>query len=274
MLFRSTVTTDVNIMTADEYINGRLRTASNFVVVANTAGAAAMVTVMAAAAFVNGAVTLFQDDFNTANPPATREDTTDSANVYDLLQETTTRSGNRYADAYLQPELDTLDAQDTADVTAQTHVDDTANATILAVTDTSGARGTGAMETDVFWIVYLSTAFEARPAADFDPHTTEGVTRGVATGGNEVCLVFVEACRDFVADATAAQNPNAVTREAQRARTAVHEIGHQFDVANVAGEHRNDDMNVMDSSSSDPTDANFFFDSRDIAFLRLRHQSP
>jgi len=275
------VIVNINIAAANQYEHGILRTAgTNYPIVSNTAGAGALLVVTAAAAPAIGPVEIFEDDWEAAGnaAPTTRVNTQDDANLYDMLSESNRRDLNRFADAYIQPALTTLDAFDSADVPGITHVVST-NADILAAADAyRGQRPLGTprpanYETDVFWVVYVCTGFEAAKTEDNDPVTEDGI-RGLTAGTGEISLVFLETTRDT----QATENPpNAPTVADVRARVTVHEMGHQFRLASgqgTQGRHRDDGMNIMNSIVDCLQAADTFFNPNEVATMRTRHLSP
>jgi len=59
------------------------------------------------------------------------------------------------------------------------------------------------------------------------------------------------------------------------ARVAIHEVGHQFDVAVLPDEHRTTNDNIMyDGTLMTVQDSAFYFHPEDIAFLRFSHKAP
>jgi len=84
----------------------------NYLVLGNTTGANAIVTIEAFSAPSLASIELYQDEFSADgnNAPVARFSASDSANFFDMMQGTTVRALNRFADAYLEPVYHTLDA--------------------------------------------------------------------------------------------------------------------------------------------------------------------
>jgi len=91
----------------------------------------------------------------------------------------------------------------------------------------AGRRQSGLRESNVFWVVHITTCWQSAEDRDYDPKTEEhtGITRGftdgpashvdVATGGT-TSAIFIEVIND----------KNSMCRTI--ARNVAHEIGHQF----------------------------------------------
>lgn len=284
---RYEITTDIYIPEANFFVNGLLRDGlDNYPIVAHTVGANAKVTVMTGGLRMFGTnITLFANLAGTGLP-APLIDPNSDANVYDMLQPGTLRAQNRYADAYLEPELDALNAFDSNNVTPTSHKAPGPNSLRSLA---NGFRGTspGApprpadYETDVFWSVYVVTGYEPAFAFEGDPDDQEmiisGATDGDAGATKEISLIFLETLRDRFFNANSRVG-DGVTPTQLRTRVAVHEIGHQFQLAvGQPGEHwdpKSFPLNIMspDAGSAPPT--LFFLLPADVVTLRRRTTSP
>jgi hypothetical protein len=151
----------------------------------------------------------------------------------------------------------------------------------------ANARGTrGANdETDIFWVIYISTAYEYRSAFDNDPDGETASSLGITPSGGsdprihqELSVVFTETARDIAAS----NNPLGLSYAEFLARTTVHEVGHQFNlvdptlmIPNSTPTHRGNGMNIMDMFPASRVPAeNYFFHPREISDLRTRWHSP
>jgi hypothetical protein len=217
------------------------------------------------------------------NEPTVLTDPTRDDNLYDMLQASTTRANNRYADAYLEPVLTSLSTYSQIEVTPANHVVQRTDRGLDAVFDKfrgPDPRPTDPpYKTDLFWSVYVSTAFEPHFLNSNDGvRAGEGTTLGTSHFGNTLSAVFLETIRDATASAYALNQGPRISEAVQRARTTVHEIGHQFDIAaNVRPEdreHRNDRANIMHETTSEVPDASFYLHRDDIVALRKRVASP
>ena len=261
-----TVSTNISTLALNEYEGGTLRINNiAYPVLGNTEGPGANFLIASLAGIPTGTFQVFQDDFT---PDGTlRVNLNDDSHLYDYLQSTTKRSQNRFADAFMEPELHALDMFDSNDVTPTYHISNLMNEVISI---SSGFRGTspGAppreadYETNVFWSVYVSTGFECHRHLDGDPGN-ERMVLGLTQSDSS--FVFLEPLRDG--------NPNDPQADGVvRAQVTVHEIGHQFHVAHgpleeVRNEHREDPINIMASTVPQP-DLLFYFYVSDVAYLR------
>ena len=150
-----------------------------------------------------------------------------------------------FADAYVEPQLDTLDGMNTrSDVTGNT---DSEPIDFENYRDTAVAGA----ETDLFWVTYLSSAFEslhhfsAFPPfygdgdGDNEDHSLVGLTAG------EVSIVYVETAMDL----SPIPRSNPLYALQYYAVVAAHELGHQFGLARGRGAdalaHREPSVNLM-----------------------------
>jgi hypothetical protein len=135
-------------------------------------------------------------------------------------------------------------------------------------------RGSQNAETDVFWVVSVSTGYEGPSIMDADPNGEQFNLLGLTSTDLHSSIIFLETIRD---KASGPANPSA---NEMRARLTVHEIGHQFALA-VEGtvpindpNHRNDANNIMHKQPWDISFESFVFHAHEINHLRSRHESP
>jgi len=280
------VPTDATIA-KNEFEGGILRDSNNrnFSIVGNDANGTVFVVPRAQARDAGptkGLASMYQDDYIAKKDevPELRIDPTKDKGVYDLLQSSRDPLKNPFAEAFVQPFLHTLDEFDSF-IPTLSHVED---GKILE--SVGNQRGIAGKTTDLFWGVYVATAYEPGVSKDLDPDE-EKSQFGVTSSGNEVSLVYLEPIRDY------AELPGSRSENEIRARTAVHEIGHQFDIATEKGqaqpasndpqmahEHRtfdslgNDNPNIMYLGTENISVAAFLFDPYDLDAIRDRVHSP
>jgi len=285
------VATNIANVQADSYEGGTLRAGGQvYAITGNTAGPNAVFIVSASAPLANGDVEVFQDDWNvTAESAAPWRSPPNGAKWYDMLQPTTVRAENRFADAYLQPDLETLNNWDTTNQNAVTHVSD-------IVGRFNPHRGTEAgakmppqpayTEAELFWAVYFSTAFEHHVDRDNDPLIETAAFGATDRDIWQISVGYVETIRDAAAAAAGTNpdpaNPGTLTplEIEYRRHTTVHEIGHQFlrddDFPDQDGVHRSsppDTANLMQPNTG-VDDVDFYFHPEEINKLRKRVASP
>jgi hypothetical protein len=288
------VTTNIQTMWWNDYAGGVLRIdGQNYPILSNTRGENARFIVQAAQEVPLGPVEVYQDDFVSEGagdlPPVPRISQPTAIGFYDFAQVSTTRDNNRFADAYLEAEYNALNAFDSNDVTPVSHFPDMPDQYALIADPYRGqAPGSPARpadyETSVFWVVYVLAGYEDTPRFDYDGRETEFGPEEAHLGGTdrriqdrvegEVTVVFTEAIRDV-----AATSGTTLTEASLRARTVVHEIGHQFGLAvgpGVVGGHRDAPAapNIMSSATSQVSAAQFYFHPADIVDLRRRVRPP
>ena len=240
----------------------------------------AKVTVESAAAIPLGAMTIYEDDFappagDPIGLPVTIVDTADdgrNAAMYGFVQDTTIRRNNRYADAYLAPRTDTLDAFDS--VIPSDPSLGTADALRAVYANHSGAAS---IESDLFWAVHVYSAYESLTISDFDPNgepAEMGQTVTDEDGGPFVSsAIYLEAIRDRF---PVVEGVAFMSESEYSAAVTAHEIGHQFDLSTVSTTsiHADDEPNVMSSGSIIVADFRYYFLAEDVAALRSRTSSP
>jgi hypothetical protein len=273
------LTTDVTIATANEYLGGALRVGGiNYPIVRHDAKANATVTVTSRnpIAANNADFIIYQDDFDATAPsndvPKLHADVSKDAELYSKLQESTKVVSNPYAEAYLQPKYGDLN-QFKSQVSGATFTNDESR---------YFGPFKGANETQFFWVVYLSTAFEYTATRDLDPDSENPSVAGVTSLDQQIAAVFLETTRDF-----AVQHQWDVSRTV--ARIAVHELAHEFGLSvlgpGVEGGHRNykadrqtpypNIMSVIpEVHLATLSEAQFRFAPEDIVELRQRVLSP
>jgi hypothetical protein len=266
------VTVDFNIGTENRYAGGLLRLGNkNYAIDENTAGN--MVTVRSNVVLPAGPVTLYEDDFATpvGTPdaePVARVNTEDDVVMYDFMNTTTLRSQNRFADAYIVPVRDTLD-QFRSFVASTPHVSETND--LLSLYGQSAGTNAPGSRTNLFWVVYLTSAYEPVASNDFDPEQSENAELGASVGqtadANYASFVFYETIRDYA--------PSSFPGSIALAATAIHEVGHQFGLSRTENGHRDDIQNIMMSNPlSNATNNTFYFHPEDIADLREQYEGP
>jgi hypothetical protein len=143
----------------------------------------------------------------------------------------------------------------------------------------------------------VATAFEWTKSRDYDKDVFRGdvnapaadqtqSAKGITSESkNQTSFVFIEAIRDHYDSHSpfngtmqeAAHGTKALSFQEQVARTVIHEIGHQLNIAagpGVAGEHRPGAADIMNAGThSVPVDL-FDFHSDDVNVMRQRMKSP
>ena len=223
----------------------------------------------------------------TDDAPTTRVDTTKNDGLYDLLQETTDRLKNRFADAYIQPEYDALDEFDSKDGTADSFVASQAHHEVApGVRMLTEKDGSAANETDLFWVVYSTTGYEAESDRDRDGETGGLLGReqhGTVSVSEGRSIVYLETIRDsyfekfgLLSDEFAeAPFTDGFTLNYLQSQIMTHEIAHQLIRDNPSmGDsdpdptHRGGDPNLISPGTVTVFDRNFFMHSLDVGFLR------
>jgi hypothetical protein len=256
--------TNITITVANRYVGGLLRVNGvAYVVTAHGTGTNASVTVESSTALAGGDCEVYVA-LGTGTP-STRVDTTDDAHLYDAMQASTVLARNRYAAAYLEPEYHDLDACDSHDVVSFTHV----SSTSLFQAMTNIYRGSAAYETNLYWVVYCTTAFEYTSDSDGDPqaYPEVGITGGVTLsvgGWIQASQVYLEAIRDM----TTAANMQIRDYDSLRGIIAAHEIGHQFGL-----DDREDSGGLM-GDIAQTTVCNSLFTAMEVSALRHQVGSP
>jgi len=193
----------------------------------------------------------------------------DADGMYDLLQATANLNQNKFAIAYLQPVLSSLDSFDSDPNEANTLVSATphlSNVVQEAETVLNPYRGSHNVETPLFWVVYVSTGYETIRGRGGDP-SGEGYAFG--SSSLNMSVIYLEAIRDFSVD-----HP-ALSELTGRARVTVHEIAHQFDVARTNSGHRPSESDIMfEGLAPNIEDKAWNFHVVDIAWLRSFTKSP
>jgi hypothetical protein len=225
-------------------------------------------------------VQIFQDEFDSATQ--LRADVTVDTPLYRRLQPTTDSFQNALAEAYIEPRLDTLNAINPQPKNpGQSH---------SLPPDFDQYRNSAApgSETDTFWVVYMSTAFEGPPQittmqtpwggvpieGDGDGPSEQDSSRGYTK--DDVSIVYMETALDL--------KPIGEVSD-YYAVVGVHEIGHQLGLAfgknaNPVTFHRRNEVSVMTVTEQEsalealrPFDT-IPFNPIDIAWLRTRVHSP
>lgn len=261
------VRTKLDGLTANEYKSGIFRVGDkNFNIVGNTADGAFTVAVRSDGVVptLNADATVFQDDWGADGDkiPQTIADTSKVDGVYSALQESFDNGKNRYADAFIMPQLSTLNQFDSR-IPARTHAPDDALAIAGWLTQYQGSKN---LETDYFWAVYVTTAFEPSAGEDADPRTGGGGILGVAVPGG-LSLIYLGEFADPDYEFAAHVLPT----------TTAHEIGHQLGLAGgssgVEGFHRENPPNLM-SAESTSIETDTYFVATDVFYLVTRIKSP
>jgi hypothetical protein len=226
--------------------------------------------------------TLFVNLGNAAPSVIVNPNAADPA-IYSMLQPTTTvRAQNRYADAYIQPELDALNQFDSNNVTPTKQVAP-ARGGIRGVYDAFRGAGQGRpndYETDLFWSVYVATGFEPTDRDHGDPpEATTSIISGATDEGagrpKQISVSFLESQRDVFFNPQAPNVPPTLTLANIRSRITVHEIGHQLQLAvGLPDEHRFTNDDIMHFNVITVPDEAFFLHPADIAAARNRVASP
>ncbi len=287
------LTTNLRITQWNEYAGGIVRTnGQDYTVMSNTQGANAHIIIETADNVNPGDFTVYQDDFMTQDfgqqPPVSRITQPTTNNYYDFMQVGTVRANNRYADAYIEPEFNQLADYNSNNVTPVSHWPNI-NEQFASIADPyrGTAPGTPARpadyETPLFWSAYVLAGYEDMYNFDYDG--TNGEFGGMETAHlaatdsrvpngveGEVSVVFTETIRDIAASG------GTLTEAEARARSVVHEIGHQFGLCQpgpgVTGAHRDAPPNIMSSATGQVPAAQFYFHPADIVYLRTRVQPP
>lgn len=269
-----TLNTDLPANEQDGFVDGLffVENGPPLSIVSHTTGAGTSITVQAQQQPIQQGANVILVRPVSHEAPTTIVDPSDDGHLYEMMQASTVRAENRFADAYFEPRTDTLDAH-ISDVPGVTHLADNAVDFPQVFNPLRSAE-----KTKLFWTVQVSTAYEGRASKDLDPQT-EG-NSVLAFSNNYSTAIFLETIRDL------ADLLRATSESEMIARTTVHEVGHQFDIAAVPLEHRDDVPNIMMSgilvdNNNDPIggsllipDNQFYFAAADIAFLRMREQSP
>jgi len=264
---------DIGFQTSDGYNGGHLKVGNTFYPIIDSETTSATISTAGLAPLPQPpfAVTAYQDDFDEHGH--LRVNVNDDTALYALLQENTAHTKNKFAEAYIQPALTTLDRFDD-DVAGETHRG--RNSPGFSTDRDTAAAGS---ETNVFWVAYLSTAFEAGYEEDIDG-SNEGPLIGFTSPDQQAALVYVETTRDFSEPVVGGPKRYAFAQEL--AVTAAHEIGHQFGLAaGQNGLHREDPVNLMAVVSLQESAGNPNFKYEyirlhpiDIAAIRKRVNSP
>jgi hypothetical protein len=284
---RQEIVTSINIGTANEYEHGVFRANGvNYEVVSNTINSNSRITVKTTTPVGYGQFTVYQDDWVDTFAalgnavPTTVVNTVNTGDLYRFLQPSTNRTLNRFADAYIQPELDSLNQFDSA-ISAQTHVEATTSS--RPIHDLVGGQyGQPRPETHLFWTVYVSSAFEGPVGADADGENVVvlGQTSGF-TIQDAISLMYLESMRD-----AHRERGFSLSLSDYRGLTTVHEVAHHFFERDLSSsDHRDDTLNIMSSEFAttvvngqtqtfDAPSSILFFDSRDIRTLRNKWRSP
>jgi hypothetical protein len=218
---------------------------------------------------------IFEDDFEVnGNQYPTRRTIVDTGNhmfVYDLLQPVPTRTSNRFADAYMQPDLMVLNQFDSL-VPATPKIESEGAAALLLKAN----AGSRPYKSPVFWTAYVSTAFEFEATRDADPNDFEDGVNGGTYDEDDIfelgTLIYLETRRDThnKEPGTSPDFGDAI------ARTAVHEVAHQRFESNDPGlddkEHRPENS-IMRSNVVQVPVLDFYFHAQDVRTLRHKWNS-
>jgi hypothetical protein len=304
-----------------------LTTGVNYPIVSNTNWSPTLpfsVTVSAAAApgLAGARVNVYEDDFHIpagqpANSLPVRRVNPESDAVfnamYQFMGENASRTTNRFADAYIQPTYGAV-GQFNNVIPAVKHVKDSLlqdpDVKLGGMPPGDSQRGSRAFETDLFWIVYVTSANEYTKLRDFDAdlfqptnptaadeaYVIDGTVfpsaKGVTEAHNQTSFVFIEASFDHwnshrnfpttpLPGETEIKGTFAATELEQYGRTTIHEVGHQLDIADTPSEHRTENNDIMNAGTHlvplepGPTASRgFYFHPSDIVKLRGRLKSP
>jgi hypothetical protein len=281
------VTVADKLALANEYQGGFLHTPTiDYPIVSNTAGVPGGNTVTitlppgVAGPPAPGVVTLYQDDFQAAG--ILRINPNNDAHLYDMMDNSTVLDANKFAAAYIEPEYTDLQPFATAAVTATPHIRNE-NEGLRDAFESS--RQSAPYESNLYWAVYVSTAFEGDYENSNDPFMNKlllGVTEG---DQKQISAIFLETIHDVFLTPPPPRPgdppPLGLTEGDIRARVTVHEVGHQFGLAFGVPpadpgfpSHRNIPPNIMSTRQSIVPPADYVFYSTDIAHMRDRISSP
>lgn len=177
-----------------------------------------------------------------------------------------TMMNQAFFEAYLMPLIDGGNDIANNQVGAVASVEFRRNAT-GAQLNAIAQRESASSETDIFWVIYVCSAWQYTPGSDHDAQT-EGGTGGVcfsvvnnnivATGG-DASWVFVETCTDRMSTGTIPADAGLIERD------VVHEIGHQMGLDHLSG--------TIMNSSQQSVPANTGFGDVHLNLLRSRTKS-
>jgi hypothetical protein len=287
-----------NVAAADRFKDGLLRANKNYTIISYTPGANVEFTVEAAAAPPNNGTVWVYAKLGAGNPALYYSNAAANANAaYDMLQVSTIRTKNPFADAYIQPELNELDAYDTADVTPMSHLSDDQ---FVPLTEsfrgaTPARNGNPAVaqpmnyETSLFWSVNTLVAYQGSRAEDGDVGKW---LQGFTDENGKSSVLYLETARDALAASASKATytlggrlfkdmASGMTTAKLNALVMAHEVAHQFLKDNMPpppvgdGEgHRVDGANLMDSSPSTVPADKLFFHPEEVRKLRRQEGSP
>jgi len=140
-------------------------------------------------------------------------------------------------------------------------------------TSPGGAPRPNNYETPYFWSVYILAAYESRYNFDTDSNGTGAILGATDAEQYQLSVVYVEPIRDV------ASYYGVLTEAEARARTTIHEVAHQFNLVEAGPDeedpsHRNDGLNIMNSSTRTVPENLFYFHEIEIVSLRNRILSP
>jgi len=203
--------------------------------------------------------------------PTLLVDPSENRGNYDMLSGTTVRVNNRYADAYIEPELHALDAFDSA-LPPAGHVPGLEAYDAYRGTTPGGPPRPRNYETDFFWSVYVAAIYE--PEFEIDNDDIGFLAGATDLRTMEVTVIYGEVVRDL----TAVNTGNSPSDFALAALTVAHEVGHQFDLAagqaNFHRDPREWPVNIMSSGRFLLTDEDLYFHPIDVSALRSTVHSP
>ncbi len=129
-------------------------------------------------------------------------------------------------------------------------------------------RGSATSEADIFWVVYVCSAWQYNPDSDDDAQSEGGtggvclciVNNSVVVTGGDASWVFVETCGDRMSNDSPVADAGLIERD------VVHEIGHQMGLDHLSG--------TLMNSSQQSVPADTGFGDIHLHLLRSRIKSP
>ena len=257
----------------------------------------------------NGSASMYQDDFevdpNFGDPifshRARLSDSQLTNAVRRFMDDSAARGdaaeGNRYADAFIQPVFDLAGQNAHSTIESQNHMP----AGWHSDKTVGGYRDTERFNTDMFWVAYVAAIYQGLDGEDYDKNSLRAGTYTHDTNEPDSYKAFTQALGEnqfrpvsvvaveqvFDAQATyssipqsdpgyAANHSRALDYYEQLARTAVHEVGHQYWLT-----HPEPNMNdpepvegIMTEGTHRVERENFWFTVRNVIEVLRRTRKP